>query len=105
MRALNNNDFKAEERNRLLDRISKLEAERNLRLRAEEDMRKAHNRIDEELGTLQKEREDIVQEIERLSLQMEENRRTIERLTEERIELSGRIKEAEKLLKELMGTS
>jgi|TARA_Y100000031_G_C8167287_1_gene360001 chromosome segregation ATPase len=62
------------------------------------------NRIDEELGTLQKEREDTVQEIERLSLQKEENRNVIERLTEERIELSGRIKEAEKILKELVGT-
>ena len=62
------------------------------------------NRIDKELGALQKEREDTVQEIERLSLQKEENRRVIERLTEERIELSGRIKEAEKLLKEIMGT-
>ncbi|MDP7080764.1 MAG: hypothetical protein QF415_12790 [Candidatus Undinarchaeales archaeon] len=62
------------------------------------------NRIDEELGTLQKEREDTVQEIERLSLQKEENRSVIERLTEERIELSGRVKEAEKLLKEIVGT-
>ncbi len=62
------------------------------------------NRIDKELGTLQKEREDIVLEVERLSLQKEENRRAIETLTEGRIELSGRIKEAEKLLKELVGT-